>query len=148
MWTSLFLAAALDARVAAVQKQYDQHDAHRLIPMLTEVLRFPTVQYDTEAREAQKRWLEKAARELGLEYRDAGLVAEVELPGPAGAPVLGLMVHGDVQPVDAAAWSFPPFEAKVAVLITGTQRGFFAAASWVAWLMVRELPEVTSASGP
>ena len=114
MWTSLFLAAALDARVAAVQKQYDQHDAHRLIPMLTEVLRFPTVQYDTEAREAQKRWLEKAARELGLEYRDAGLVAEVELPGPAGAPVLGLMVHGDVQPVDAAAWSFPPFEAKVA----------------------------------
>ena len=41
-----------------------------------------------------------------------------------------------------------PFEAKVAVLIAGTQRGFFATASWVAWFMVRELPEVTSASGP
>src|ERR1700731_3225824 len=39
-----------------------------------------------------------------------------------------------------------PFEAKVAVLIAGTQRGFFATASWVDWFMVRELPEVTSAS--
>src|SRR5882724_2167409 len=29
-----------------------------------------------------------------------------------------------------------PFEAKVALLIAGTQRGFFPAASWVAWLMV------------
>src|ERR1700733_8282402 len=29
-----------------------------------------------------------------------------------------------------------PFEAKVAVLIAGTQRGFFATASWVAWFMV------------
>src|ERR1700686_1793262 len=37
-----------------------------------------------------------------------------------------------------------PFEAKVGVLIAGTQRGFFATASWVAWFMVRELPEVTS----
>src|SRR5712675_1539960 len=29
-----------------------------------------------------------------------------------------------------------PFEANVALLIAGTQRGFFAAASWVAWFMV------------
>src|ERR1700730_13480199 len=40
------------------------------------------------------------------------------------------------------------FEAKVAVLIAGTQCGFFATASWVAWFMVRELPEVTRASAP
>src|SRR5712672_1240281 len=41
-----------------------------------------------------------------------------------------------------------PFEAKVALLIAGTQRGFFAAASWVAWLIACGSPEVTSASGP
>src|SRR5258705_12693783 len=29
-----------------------------------------------------------------------------------------------------------PFEANVALLIAGTQRGFFAAASWVAWFLV------------
>ena len=32
--------------------------------------------------------------------------------------------------------TWAPFEAKVAVLIAGTQRGFLAAASWVAWSMV------------
>uniref|UniRef100_UPI0013D7CAAB M20/M25/M40 family metallo-hydrolase n=1 Tax=Klebsiella pneumoniae TaxID=573 RepID=UPI0013D7CAAB len=36
--------------------------------------------------------------------------------GPAGAPVLGLAVHGDVVPVSAAEWSTPPF---VAVLKDG-----------------------------
>ncbi len=41
--------------------------------------------------------------------RNAGLVTEVELPGPEGAPVLGLVVHGDVQPVNEAEWTFPPF---------------------------------------
>jgi hypothetical protein len=29
-----------------------------------------------------------------------------------------------------------PFEANVALLIAGTQRGFFAAASWAAWFIV------------
>jgi predicted dipeptidase len=37
------------------------------------------------------------------------MVTEIELPGPPGAPVLGLVVHGDVQPVDPEAWSLPPF---------------------------------------
>ena len=113
MWISLFLAATLASRVAAVQQKYDKLDAQRLVPMLTEVVRFPTVQGDDDARRAQMRWLEKNARELGLEFRDAGPIAEIELPGPPGAPVLGLMVHGDVVPVDADAWSFPPFTAQV-----------------------------------
>jgi succinyl-diaminopimelate desuccinylase len=113
MWISLFLAATLTSRVAAVQQKYDRLDAKRLVPMLTEVLRFPTIQGADEARRAQMQWLEGTARQLGLEFRDAGPVAEIELPGPANAPVLGLMVHGDVVPVDAAAWSFPPFTAQV-----------------------------------
>ncbi|HWE23538.1 MAG TPA: M20/M25/M40 family metallo-hydrolase, partial [Myxococcales bacterium] len=44
---------------------------------------------------------------------DAGSITEIELPGPAGAPVLGLMVHGDVQPVDEKAWRIPPFAGVV-----------------------------------
>lgn len=77
--------------------------------MLTEVLHFPTVQGNVAARDQQQAWIAKVAPQLGLTVRNAGLVTEVELPGPAGAPVLGLVVHGDVQPVNAAEWTFPPF---------------------------------------
>src|SRR5438270_4199963 len=80
--------------------------------MLTDVISFPTTQYDVEGHAAQKAWLAKTARSLGFTYRDAGLVDEIELPGPPNAPVLGLMVHGDVQPAEADAWSFAPFTGK------------------------------------
>jgi acetylornithine deacetylase/succinyl-diaminopimelate desuccinylase-like protein len=49
------------------------------------------------------------AGELGFAVRDAGPVTEIELAGPPEAPVLGLVVHGDVQPVAEAEWSVPPF---------------------------------------
>jgi predicted dipeptidase len=56
----------------------------------------------------------KTAAALGFVARDAGKITEIELPAPAkNAPVLGLVVHGDVQPVDADAWSFPPFNGIV-----------------------------------
>jgi predicted dipeptidase len=108
----LLLAATLQTQVAEVTKIYERDYAARLVPMLTEVLRFPTTQIDTEGHAAQKEWLAKTAKDLGLTYRDAGLIDEVELPGPVGAPVLGLMVHGDVQAVDADAWSHPPFAGE------------------------------------
>src|SRR5258708_32346375 len=51
---------------------------------------------------------------MGFGVGDAGLVTEIELPGANhDAPVLGLVVHGDVQPVDADAWSSSPFTAAV-----------------------------------
>jgi succinyl-diaminopimelate desuccinylase len=109
----IFLAAALAATLN-VQKQYDAHDSQRLLPMLLEVLRFSTVSGDTDAHAAQKQWLMKTATELGFEARDAGKITEIELPADSpDAPVLGLVIHGDVQPVDADAWSFPPFVPKV-----------------------------------
>lgn len=114
MLTPLLFAAALATNVARVQKHFDAVESQRLVPMLVEVLRFSTVQGDAAAHAAQKAWLQATAKELGFEVRDAGLVTEIELPGPPNAPILGLMVHGDVQPVDAEAWSFPPFQAKVA----------------------------------
>lgn len=91
---------------------YRKHWAPRMQPLLSEVLRFPTVAGNEKARADQQAWLLKVGKELGFTVRDAGKVAEIELPGPAGAPVLGLVVHGDVQPVDDH-WSIPPFEGAV-----------------------------------
>jgi succinyl-diaminopimelate desuccinylase len=47
-----------------------------------------------------------------LTVRHAGLITEVELPAKEDAPVLGLVVHGDVQPVNEAEWTFPPFSGS------------------------------------
>ena len=110
--SAILLAATLQTNVASVTKIYDRDYAKKLVPMLTEVISFPTTQFDTEGHAAQKAWLAKTAGDLGFTYRDAGLISEIELPGPPNAPVLGLMVHGDVQPVDADEWFFPPFTAK------------------------------------
>jgi predicted dipeptidase len=112
MLLSFLFAAALSSHVNVVQQHYDRVESKRLVPMLSEVLQFSTVAGDDAAFNAQRAWLEKTARELGLVFRDAGKVTEIEMPGPK--PVLGLVVHGDVQPVDADAWSFPPFSGRVA----------------------------------
>ncbi|HJV22403.1 MAG TPA: Sapep family Mn(2+)-dependent dipeptidase, partial [Holophagaceae bacterium] len=86
--------------------------APRMAPLLTQVLRFPTVAGNEQARLDQQAWLLKTGRELGFTVREAGKVTELELPGPTGAPVIGLVVHGDVQPVDDH-WTIPPFAGEV-----------------------------------
>src|SRR5262249_29196124 len=103
MRTALLLAAAACASAAP------RPDRDRLEPLLLEALRYPTVQGDEKARLGQQQWLLRTAASLGLTAREAGPMTEVELPGPPGAPVLGLVVHGDVQPVDATRWTVPPF---------------------------------------
>jgi predicted dipeptidase len=110
--SAILLAATLQTNVATVTKIYDRDYAKKLVPMLTEVISFPTTQFDVEGHAAQKAWLAKTARDLGFTYREAGLISEIELPGPANAPVLGLMVHGDVQPAEPDSWSFSPFSGK------------------------------------
>jgi predicted dipeptidase len=107
---SLLLAATVDPVLA----RYDKHESKHLVPMLAEVIRFSTHQHDPEAHVAQKAWLMKAASDLGFVGRDAGKITEIELPASApDAPVLGLVVHGDVVPAEADAWSFGPFEGRV-----------------------------------
>ena len=96
-----------------VWKAYQRHEAPKLLPWLSEVIRYPTVAGNARAWTDQKAWLQARAEELGFPFKDTGPVFEIELPGPAGSPVLGLVVHGDVQPVDAARWSFPPFAGTV-----------------------------------
>ncbi len=81
----------------------------RLQTLLVEAIRFPTVAGNGQARRDQQAWLLRTSASLGLLARDAGPVTEIELLGPPGAPVLGLVVHGDVQPVDEKQWTVPPF---------------------------------------
>jgi acetylornithine deacetylase/succinyl-diaminopimelate desuccinylase-like protein len=99
---------------AAAHQRYDAEEARRLVPLLTEVLRFDTVAEHREAHAAQRAWLSRIGTELGFTVRDTGPVTEIELPAAAGAPVLGLVVHGDVQPVDAQGWTRPPFAGVAA----------------------------------
>ena len=110
---AFIVAATLTANTDLVLQRYEKHEAARLVPMLSEVIQFPTYANNPEAHAEQKAWLMKTANDLGFVTRDAGKITEIELPGPANAPVLGLVIHGDVQPVDAEAWSFAPFAGEV-----------------------------------
>jgi succinyl-diaminopimelate desuccinylase len=109
-----FLAALLLAQAQApnLAQQYDAHLASRLPVMLSELLRFQTVAGNAAALREQQAWLARTGKALGFVVRDAGRVTEIELPGPPGAPVLGLVTHGDVQPVDEH-WTIPPFNGLV-----------------------------------
>ncbi|MEO8381881.1 MAG: Sapep family Mn(2+)-dependent dipeptidase [Acidobacteriota bacterium] len=113
MLIASLLFAANVASVQPVLVHYEARESRQLVPMLLEVLRFPTHQFDADAHAAQKAWLMKTAAEMHFVARDAGKITEIELPGPEGAPVLGLVIHGDVQPAEADAWSFAPFEGRV-----------------------------------
>ncbi|MBS1766443.1 MAG: Sapep family Mn(2+)-dependent dipeptidase [Acidobacteria bacterium] len=109
-----FTALALSAQGPSKAWQaYQQHEAARMVPWLCEAIHLPTVAGHAQAWTDQKAWLQARAQELGFPFKDAGAIFEIELPGPKDAPVLGLVVHGDVQPVDASHWSFPPFAGTV-----------------------------------
>src|SRR5687768_7328258 len=110
---AFILAASLAANTDRVLQRYEKHEAPRLVPMLTEVVRFRTYANNPDAHAEQKAWLMKTAADLGFVARDAGKITEIEFPGPKGAPVLGLVIHGDVQPVDEESWTFPPFAGEV-----------------------------------
>ena len=110
----MLLGFLFASSIDLVQKHYDRVESKRLVPLITEVIRFPTVATNPDAFVDQRAWLQKTARDLGLTFRDAGKISEIELPaGVENAPTLGLVVHGDVVPVDADAWSFAPFSGGV-----------------------------------
>jgi len=57
--SAILLAATLQTKVASVTKIYDRDYAKKLVPMLTEVISFPTTQNDVEGHAQQKAWLAK-----------------------------------------------------------------------------------------
>lgn len=93
-----------------LRRIYKERYSSQAEELLCEVVRFRTEAGNATAHRQQAKWLETQAAKLGLAFRDAGLVSEVELAGPAGAPVLALLVHGDVQPPGEHGWTIPPFE--------------------------------------
>ena len=61
----------------------------------------------------QRQWLERRARDLGLDFKSYdGRMEEITLPG-GPKPILALLTHGDVEGVEGQQWSSPPFEAKL-----------------------------------
>jgi len=109
--TTIVLAATLSSSMV---QRYDTVESKKLVPMLSEVIQFDTYANNSDAFDRQKAWLTKTATDLGFTVRDAGKITEIELPASVpDAPVLGLVIHGDVQTVDADAWSFPPFGGVV-----------------------------------
>ena len=55
-----------------------------------------------------KHYLNEQAARLGLDYADHGYVVVMGL-GQSSEPV-GIITHGDVQPVDPSKWKKSPFE--------------------------------------
>jgi len=106
----LLLAATPGAKLRST---YQARYQDRLVPLLSQLLRYDTVDKHAAAFAEQRAWLTGAATALGLDVRDQESFVEVELPGPRDAPVLGLIVHGDVQPADGREWSVPPFSGEV-----------------------------------
>jgi dipeptidase D len=110
---SLLVGALVASPGARLRTTYETLFAERLVPLLSEVLRFETVAKHEGAFAEQRAWLSGAGTALGFVVRDTGTFSEVELAGPPGAPVLGLIVHGDLQPADARQWTVPPFSGEV-----------------------------------
>jgi predicted dipeptidase len=109
MFVPLILAATVAAMSQKVDQQYDKVESKQLIPILEKVVEFASVSTNAERSAEQKTWLMAKAKELGFEVHDAGKVIEIELPGPKNAPVLGLVVHSDVQPADENTWAHYPY---------------------------------------
>ena len=105
----LSIAAMAGQSASDLRRVYKDRYAARLVALLCEAIQFPTVNGNKDAVAAQSQWLAVKAKELGLVYRDAGPVTEIELAGAPGVPVLGLLVHGDVQPPGESGWTVPPF---------------------------------------
>ncbi|WP_438865615.1 dipeptidase, partial [Neptunicella sp.] len=63
---------------------------------------------DNPEHQAFKAELAKQAAELGLDFHDYGYVVMIGLG--QGQERVGVITHGDVQPVNPAKWAKPPFE--------------------------------------
>ncbi len=87
------------------------------IATLAELVAFRTVETEglanTQNPEFHKltEYLRAKAKELGLDFEDRGAVVLIGVGKADAAPEdrLGLIVHGDVQPVDPSKWKKDPF---------------------------------------
>ncbi len=102
----------------ALRARFEAHRP-RLVEDLKRLVEIPSVAFEGRPREPLT-----AARDLVVELlaraglqdiktipmTGSGDAVTGELAGPAGAPTVLLYAHYDVQPVNAAEWTSPPFE--------------------------------------
>jgi dipeptidase D len=112
--------APADARLAAcVLRRYTlARYGDRMVKDLQDLVGFQTFavagkeSWDLPEFVRQREWLAKRAAELGLAFKSYdGRVEEITLPGPK--PILALLTHGDVQPVEGQGWKSPPFGGRI-----------------------------------
>ncbi len=102
-------AAAIDTARYAVDTYRDE-----TIACLAELVRFNTVANPNIPLEQNpqhigfKRYLKAKAERLGFDFADYGAVVVIGTGNSTER--LGIIAHGDVQPVDAAKWARSPFE--------------------------------------
>ncbi|WP_338771374.1 dipeptidase [Massilia sp. METH4] len=112
MFTHAVQAAPSQAAIAAADHaRTAYHD--RVIDSLAKMVRFNTVAQEGVPceRNAQhiafKAFLREEADRLGFDFDDAGCVVVIGLG--AGKERVGIVTHGDVQPVDPSKWKQSPF---------------------------------------
>ncbi|MDG1752324.1 MAG: dipeptidase [Thalassotalea sp.] len=85
-----------------------------IVKSLTELVKHNTVAIegikstDNPEHIAFKKELKKQAEDLGLDFEDHGYVIIIGLG--AGKERVGIITHGDIQPVNPAKWAKSPFE--------------------------------------
>ena len=77
---ALILATVVTVKASTVVNHYDRVESKRLVPMLSEVIRFETYAGNAKAHAAQKTWLVVNAYSLGFVSQMSGKVTEIELP--------------------------------------------------------------------
>jgi dipeptidase D len=114
LWASAAPAATPSpAALAAAQYAASQYETE-LIATLGKLVSYNTVASDTVAFEQNpahlgfKRYLKAQAEAMGFDVADHGYVMVIGLG--TGSERLGIITHGDVQPVDPSKWVKSPFE--------------------------------------
>lgn len=102
-------------------KQEQEQHGQQIVRDLQTLIGFRTCEHpgsqnwDAPEFRRQREFLRARATRLGLAFKSYdGRMEEITLPGPDRAPVLALLTHGDVQPVEGQAWNWPPWEGRIA----------------------------------
>jgi dipeptidase D len=106
-------AAATDAAAHALAAYPQQMTASLAAMVSYNTVADPAVPFDKNPQHLGfKQFLKEEAARLGFDFRDDGYVVVIGLG--QGTERVGIVTHGDVQPVNPAKWARSPFELDAA----------------------------------
>ncbi|GAA0345686.1 dipeptidase [Bowmanella denitrificans] len=114
LFTSVIFAQTPDMRAQQIAAYAVETYEVAMVDSLRELVKHNTVAVeglpalDNPAHQAFKAELARQAHRLGLDFQDHGYVVVIAL-GEAEKR-LGVITHGDIQPVDPSKWTRSPFE--------------------------------------